>query len=109
MIHHFNCAHAMPHIVDPLIFDWDEVSGEITGPSSERILSVFTSGSVSTHPIPSSHALTSTKNKTDLAAVIGWSHQLPPELSGYYPQLEDDEWDGSIRDDAGNVIGHAVF
>jgi hypothetical protein len=109
MIHHFSCAHVMSHIVDRLIFDWDDETGSISGPSAERLLSVFREGSVDTHPIPSSHTLASAKNKTDLAAVIGWSHELPSILADHYPQVENADWDGAVYDDDGNIIDYVTF
>ena len=110
MIHHFDCPHVMPHIDDQIVIDWDDDTGEITGPSAEEVLAEFKAGVVSAHPIPSSHVLASTKNRTDMAAVIGWNHRLPPELADHYPQVDEDaDLDGAIYDEAGNVVGYVQF
>ena len=108
MLHHFDCPDCVfPKEGYDLVFDWDDETGEITGPSAETILDDFKKGYVSIHPIPSSYDLTSTKNKTDLAAIIGWRNVLPPELADYYPKVEN--IDPKVYDEAGNVVGFLVF
>jgi hypothetical protein len=44
-----------------------------------------------------------------MAAIIGWRHELPPEFADHYPQCENADWDGSVYDDAGNVVGQVLF
>jgi hypothetical protein len=106
MKHHFECPHLWRDDKAPLVFDWDDETGEITGPGAEEILEQFRFGSVGTAE-PASWPLTSTKSKTDLAAVVGKRYILPPELTGYYPQTEYDEDDNGfmeILDSNGAVI-----
>ena len=111
MIHHFNCP---PRKLNksrdaPLVFDWNDETGEITGPSVGLILGAFRAGHVDIHPRPAGHDLTSTNSKTDLAAIIGDHHVIPAELVGFYPAVEDADWDGAIYDEAGNIVGHVQF
>jgi hypothetical protein len=111
MIHHFNCP---PRELNksrdaPLVFDWDDETGEITGPSAGLIHDAFRTGYVDIHPRPASHDLTSTKNKADLAAIIGNHHVIPADLAEFYPAVEDADWDGAIYDEAGNVAGYVQF
>jgi hypothetical protein len=108
MIRHFDCQPTeWERNATALVFDWDEETGEITGPSADVILATFKEGYADTHPYPSGHELTSTKNKTDLAVVVGWAHQLPPELADYYPECED--VDPNVYDLEGNVVGQVDF
>jgi hypothetical protein len=72
------------------VFDWDDETGEVTGRDAKYIFDSFSAGRAAAHPYPWSWYLTSTKNKTDMAAVVGWNHQLPDVLKDHYPQLEDD-------------------
>jgi hypothetical protein len=109
MLHHFNCptTSGNPNI-GPLVFDWDDETGEVTGPSAEEILKKFKDGEVDAHPLPWSVSISSTKSRTDIAAVVGDNHVLPPELEDYYPQYEDD-FDGNLLDMEGNVVGQVEF
>jgi hypothetical protein len=110
MLHHFNCASTSgnPNI-GPLVFDWDDETGEVTGPSASEILNTFKQGHVMLHPIPrGSGKISSTKNRSDIAAVVGEVHHIPAELAGAYPQLEDD-FDGAVRDLDGNIVGYVDF
>jgi hypothetical protein len=107
MIHHFNCPdRVFPGKGYDLVFDWDDETGEITGPSADRILADFREGIVSIFGTIA-HKLTSTKNKTDLAAVVGESNVLPPELADCYPECED--VDPNVYDLEGNVVGQVDF
>ncbi|GHT95449.1 hypothetical protein FACS1894116_10980 [Betaproteobacteria bacterium] len=90
------------------MFDWDDETGEITGPSAGKILEAFKRGEVSVRPRPWGVNISSTKSRTDMAAVVGNYHILPPELADAYPQLEDD-FDGAVRDPDGNIVDHVVF
>ncbi|MDR3352307.1 MAG: hypothetical protein LBO00_04725 [Zoogloeaceae bacterium] len=112
MLHHFNCPPRDNYREwsrdYSLVFDWDDETGEVTGRDADFVLGCFKDGSVSAHPIPWGWKLTSTKNKTDMAAVIGFDNELPDVLKGHYPRLEDD-FDGNIRDMDGNVIGQVDF
>jgi hypothetical protein len=114
MLHHFNCPHRYPYLEwtrDPsysLIFNWDDETGEITGRDAEQILATFRRGYAKAHPIPSVWPLTSTRSRTDIAAVVGLDNELPPELADAYPQFEDDV-DDRTHDEDGNVIVKMVY
>jgi hypothetical protein len=108
MIHHFNCQGNPDWVRDPLVFDWDDETGEIAGPSADYVLAVFKDGRVRARPTPWGWNLTSTRNRTDIAAVIGYSWVLPPELADAYPKPQR-EFDGLVRDLDGNVIGRVTF
>jgi hypothetical protein len=113
VIHHFNCPHLHSYLEwtrdssHSLVFDWNDETGEITGRDAEFVQAAFQDGTVSTHPIPSSWKLASTKNKADMAAVIGFSHELPDVLKDHYPQIEEDDWpeEDYIDKDGVVVIG----
>jgi hypothetical protein len=111
MLHHFNCPHSHTYREwsrdYSLVFDWDDETGEVTGRDAEQILAEFRLGHTDIHPIPSTWDLTSTKNKTDMAAVIGYCNELPDVLKDHYPQIP--ETDDAIYDMDGNVIGHVDF
>jgi len=90
----FHCANisASP-LAQPLIFDWDEETGTVSGPSADEIRRIAAGRGVSRHPIPSSHRFgpEPLKSRTDLAAIVGEFHQLPPELADAYPRHPDDD------------------
>lgn len=110
MIHHFNCPAVCGNPgITALVFDWDDETGEVTGPSSDEILAAFKDGEVGLNPYPSYHVLASPKNIADIAAIVGWNHRLPPELADYYPKAEGAGWDGVIYGEDGNVVAYAVF
>jgi hypothetical protein len=108
MIHHFNCPESFGRNNRPLVFDWNDETGEVTGPGADYVLGCFADGSVGIHPHPAGWDLTSTKSRTDIAAVIGSHWAVPPDFVDDYPKLADD-WDGNIRDEAGNVGGFVCF
>jgi hypothetical protein len=108
MIHHFNCHSSRAGDQDPLVLDWDDETGEVTGPGADFVLAVFRDGIVGARPEPWSWNLTSTKNRTDMAAVIGSWWVLPKELAADYPKQEDDD-DPYFRDMDGNRIGKVVY
>ena len=58
--------------IKPLVFDWDEATGAISGPSAVTILTMAREGGVSLHPHPSYHAFGAEplKSRTDLAAMV---------------------------------------
>jgi hypothetical protein len=108
MIHHFNCPWVARHISFPLIFDWDDETGEVTGPGADLVMRMFKNGKVCAHPEPWSWDLTSTKSRTDIAAVIGSGWILPEELADDYPKQEEDD-DPYFKDMDGNWIGKVVY
>jgi hypothetical protein len=107
VIHHFNCQGSPAWVREPLVFDWNDATGEVTGPGADFVLAVFKDGIVSAHPVPWSWDLTSTKNRTDIAAVIGSGWALPDELADDYPQCP--EQDPYVRDMDGNIIGEVIY
>lgn len=93
MIHHFNLQPTVWH-AKPWVFDWDDTTGELTGPDAAIIRAEASIGGAFCHPCPAwphefSHE--PLKSKTDMAAIIGWEHRLPDELADYYPRLPDDD------------------
>jgi hypothetical protein len=110
MLHHFECPSTTPDIKGDwsLVFDWDDETGEVTGRDADHVLACFQEGSVPAHPIPWAWNLTSTKNKTDIAAVIGYDNLLPDVLKDFYPQIKN-PFDGYIRDEAGKIIAQVCF
>lgn len=109
MLHHFDCPERYPWLPNrtPLVFDWDDESGAVTGPGAPYILDIFRAGHVDLHPCPWAGPVSSTKSPADMAAVVGRSHQLPPVLADHYPR--GDDWDGLIHDPDGNIIGQVDF
>jgi hypothetical protein len=118
MLHHFNCP-PLDNYREwsrdySLVFDWDDETGEVTGRDAEQILAAFRRGSTDAHPFPWGWKLTSTKNKTDMAAVIGFDNELPEVLKGHYPQYDEQaqfgaDFDGYLRDEYGNIIAQVLF
>ena len=119
MIHHFNCPAHLPDMYEPLVFSWDDENGEVSGRDADTVLACFRGGVIDAHPYPWSWELTSTKNRTDIAAVIGNFYHLPPELKHDYPVCEADldlpdgcrlSDDGnSILDANGNFVSDIVY
>jgi len=96
MKYHFECPSCSGNPqIKPLIFDWDDEAGTVSGPGAIEIMRWAEAGEVPMHPIPAAHTLSSTplKNRTDLAAIVGHLHWLPPELKDAYPALVDGEDD----------------
>ena len=73
---------------EPLVFDWDQEAGEVSGPSAERILEFAACRAVPIYPPPNywDLSLEPLKNKTDMAAIIGVWHRLPEDLVEHYPR-----------------------
>jgi hypothetical protein len=108
MLHHFNCPTICGNPkVATLVFDWNDETGEVTGKDAEYIHDSFAAGNAAAHPYPWSWKLTSTKNKTDMAAVVGWNHVLPDVLKDHYPRLKEDDWpeEDCIGEDGIPIIG----
>jgi hypothetical protein len=84
---HYHCEHHVQE-EDPLIFDWDDETGEISGPSAAWILEVAACRYVPINPPPQSWDLSPEplKSKTDMAAIIGVWHRLPEDLVEHYPR-----------------------
>lgn len=71
----------------PLVFDWDEHTGTVSGPDAASILEAAAQGGTAIHPLPSYHAFSAEplKNRCDMAAIVGLFHHLPEALRGSYP------------------------
>ena len=104
----FNCKplSANPS-VEPLVFEWDERTGAITGPSADLVKEVAADGGVPLHPAPAWHTFSAEplKSRADMAAIVGYLHQLPEELAGDYPAVEDEPVVAEILDADGRVVG----
>ncbi|HCU68154.1 MAG TPA: hypothetical protein DGF30_02775 [Desulfomicrobium sp.] len=85
---HYHCEHRTQG-EDPLVFDWDEETGEISGPSAGRIREFAACRAVPIYPPPNYWDLSPEplKSRVDMAAIIGIWHKLPEDLRGYYPHL----------------------
>lgn len=74
----------------PLEFSWDENTGELAGRDADYVKVLASQGVVSAHPVPHDYALSAEplKNKTDMAAILGYEYRLPEDLAPFYPQLD---------------------
>ncbi|GAB4396373.1 MAG: hypothetical protein OHK0048_00860 [Rhodoferax sp.] len=105
MLHHFNLTPTVWH-AKSWVFSWDDEAGTVSGPDAAIIEEIASWGGISAHPYPYAHQFSSEplKNKTDMAAIIGWEHELPPDLQGFYPRPPDNELPEKTHVDAnGNV------
>lgn len=75
---------------EPLEFDWDVASGEVSGPGAKRILEVAAWREVPAHPHPWLWTLSAapTRSLVDMAVIVGWRHKLPEDLVEHYPSPE---------------------
>lgn len=91
---HYVCKPQVWH-ESPLVFDWDIETGEISGPSAERILEFAACRAVPIYPPPQDWDLSSEplKSKADMAAIIGYRHELPEDLREHYPRPWNPETD----------------
>lgn len=82
-----------------LVIDWDESTGEVSGPDAPYVLDLATWGRMPMHPHPWTYELgpEPTKSRADMAAMLGWRHHLPPDLAAAYPQPEQ-EPDAAVSD-----------
>lgn len=97
---HYELAPSIWHEA-PLVFDWDVETGVVAGRDAARILEMASWPVVNAHPVPWTWALSAepTKSLTDMAAILGWSHQLPDDLQAHYPQPAEEIEDVSDLDD----------
>ena len=88
-------------LVGPLIFDWDDDAGIVSGPSAEEIMRYARLGGIPMHPMPAEHTFSGEplKSRADMAAIIGYRHLLPNELQGAYPALIEGAFDPDYEDD----------
>jgi hypothetical protein len=89
-----------------LVFDWDISTGEVFGPSAQLILDMARYGSTPAHPLPWHWTFSKTplKNKTDMAAILGYQHELPADLADFYPK-----WQGSGAPETSYTDADGVF
>lgn len=87
---HYECQPSVWH-EKPLIFDWDDETGDVTGPGAELILKISTFDAVLAGPYPMEWKLSNNplSNKTDMAAIIGLYWRVPDDLLPFYPKLVD--------------------
>jgi hypothetical protein len=92
MFKHYECKPIVWH-QKPLVFDWDIDTGKIKGADAEKINQMADGGGIIAHPIPWSWEFSKEplKNKTDMAAIIGYEHQLPDDLIDFYPKQDESE------------------
>lgn len=90
MIHSLRCPAISPQR-GPLVFDWDDQVGTVTGPGAGYIEDWLRCGVVPLHPHPASHLLAAgpLTSRADLAAIVGIDYRLPEELLADYPVLAD--------------------
>lgn len=90
----------------PLVFDWDEQTGEVSGASAVWIKSLAASDSTAAHPAPWRWTFSAAplKSKTDMAAIVGYTHQLPEDLAPFYPQPAVDGTPETSSTDADGVF-----
>lgn len=103
----FNCKPLSANpLVEPLVFDWDSVSGTVSGTSAELIRQAAAEGGTRVHPMPAFHEFGAEplKSRTDMAAIIGLLHQLPTELADAYPVVDDEPVAVEVLDADGQVI-----
>lgn len=104
---HFDCPSFSGNPrVGPLVFDWDEVAGTVSGPGAADIMAWVRQGNVPLHPQPCTHFLSDAplKSRADMAAIVGYLHRLPPELADAYPAVgQSPEWVETLDAD-GQVI-----
>lgn len=105
MIHRFRCPPAAPGAA-PLVLDWDDQSGAISGPGAATIRRWQRAGAVPLHPQPASHPLARgpLRRPADLAALIGWQHHLPAELADHYPIVLDATADDPTADELADIF-----
>lgn len=91
----------------PLLFRWDEMSGEVSGPSAEIVRASAAERGVPLHPAPAWHAFSADplKSRRDMAAIVGYLHELPPEPADAYPAVDEVSVIGEMLDVDGNVVG----
>lgn len=71
-------------------FDWDPETGDLSGPDAPWVRQCITDaldcGRVGAHPAPWSIAVSDPLHSlSEMAAVVGAQHRLPPELAAHYP------------------------
>lgn len=106
MIHHFELEPTVWH-AKTWRFSWNDETGEVTGPDAAEVLEISRWGGIDVHPLPFAHEFSAEplKSKTDMAAIIGRDHRLPPELVPFYPRPNDDGApEKTYTDESGAVV-----
>lgn len=106
MIHRFTCPPIVPDPAGPLVLDWDDETGTVTGPGAAHIRRWLRAGVVPLHPYPASHDLARgpLQSRADLAAIIGVWHRLPDELLADYPAPIDATDDDPTIDELADIF-----
>ena len=106
MIHRFTCKTIVPDPTGPLVLDWDDETGTVTGPGAAHIRRWLRAGVVPLHPYPASHILARgpLRRRADLAAIIGVWHRLPDELLADYPAPIDATADDPTIDELADIF-----
>jgi len=106
MIHHFVCPPIVPDAAGPLVLDWDDESGAVSGPGAAHVRRWQRAGVVPLHPWPASHLLARgpLQSRADLAAIIGLDHRLPEDLVADYPVLIDATDDDPTSDELADIF-----
>ncbi|MBN9697178.1 MAG: hypothetical protein J0L85_15430 [Zoogloea sp.] len=78
--------------IEPLEFDWDERAGTVTGRSADIIRESAAEPGMPVHPMPGYHEFSAEplKSRADVAAIVGYLHELPAELADAYPAQVDE-------------------
>lgn len=88
MIHHFELRSFTPGY-DTLILDWNDETGEVTGPGAAIVMEMATWPCVELHPLPGGHTLgpDPLRSKRDMAAILGSHWHCPRVLIRHYPRV----------------------
>lgn len=94
-----------------LIFDWDIETGAVTGPGAKQIMELAADGSIAYQPIWHTFSKEPLKNRTDMAAIVGAYHEVPPDLLPFFPVMEDDGIPDKsyVNEDGIEVLGRDVI
>jgi len=92
MLHHLHClplwSDAQSPFNQPLVLDWDEQAGTVSGPGAALLLALWAEGSAIIVPPPGAAwplGPDSLRSRTDMAALIGQAWCVPPFLVDAYP------------------------
>lgn len=89
-----------------LVFDWDIATGEVSGTGAQWILDVAQHGSIGAHPLPWEWTFSNAplKSRTDMAAIVGYEHELPADLADFYPKWQGNGAPDVSYTDADGVV-----
>lgn len=78
--------------IEPLEFEWDERAGTVTGRSADIIRDAAAEPGMPVHPMPGYHEFSAAplQSLADMAAIVGYLHELPAELADAYPAQVDE-------------------